>query len=203
MRLMIQITSAATTFLLLSSMAFGGTILRTNEVRIALGSIDQKAPVSFLVQRHSVTDGQPFETKDNTLLPASVARLDSQRLETTMEILSGRHKSRKVYDDLLTWGVMPASLPTDEMNFAVEGTLVLKPSPEETYTCEHVVLSQTGHGLRNPWYILSTDGNSYSWGTYYTKLNCFNKDKIPKIFKMAKSSQASNVFYVWPLHNNM
>lgn len=167
--------TAAIAFLALSATTFAGPILRTNEIRF-LSDVENIVKISFLVHRHSVTRYQPFETKDNTLLPATPVSPG----ETRMEILSGRNRSYQVYNDLVDWGFSPVSVP-GKMNFAVEGTFMFRLSQGQMVICENVALSQALEGLgSNLWYVFSRDSDDmHSDGRSETRLNCHTEKGLP------------------------
>lgn len=178
--------------------ALGINIIHVNEI-LFYSQGENIAEMHFLVHRHSVTSSQPFETKDNGLLPVTVhgcagCRGDVSEMITRMEILSGRHKSHQVYDDLVNWGFRPGSAVPGEMNFAVEGTFMFRLTQGQTAICENVVLSQTGVGLHNLWYVFSLDGGDKHSGGWSTRLNCHTEDGTPSKFLILKPIDAGSPF---------
>ncbi len=163
------------------------TITHDNNVFIGMedgGSPPMKA--SFLVTRHSVTSGQPFDHKDNTFLPVHQQHCSVHQQHcngTDLTIRAGRKKSPQVFNDLKQWDVDVSNVPSGmELNFAVLGTLTFTYFGS-TYTCNNIALTQGSAGLANRWYLFSVNGGTGSYyGNKYTSFNCSDQDGSLRTF---------------------
>ncbi|HSW71022.1 MAG TPA: hypothetical protein VLH77_03475 [Gammaproteobacteria bacterium] len=173
-------------FTALSSPTFAEAVLRDNSVVFAFidGRLNPSTSASFIVNRHSVTEGQPSEINDNEVLPSLVGRSKMTHLLngrplvfTEFDIIAGRHKSSPVVDALASWGYDTRGVPA-EMNFALEGTLVFTSSEGPSFTCKNVAVAQTSIGLRNRWYVFSQYPRGTSFGVEYTNIICTAKDGL-------------------------
>lgn len=166
--------------LAMCSTGLADPVLQKNEMILAVCMDSKPQPASFFVTRHSVTPGQPFETRDNEFLPIT-ARSTSRYFFTEFYVYSGRHKSQQVYQDLTQWGYDTGGFP-NEMNFAIEGTLRFSPSEGQNLECKNIALAQGSKGLANVWYVFSHNGNNSYWRT--ANLLCTNQDGMSKKYKI-------------------
>jgi len=179
-------------FSMLCVTAFSQPSIQTNEVKFQYLGSEAKSPVSFFVTRHTVTAGQLFETKDNAFLPVAQSPEN-----TTLQIHSGRQKSRQVFEDITRWGFDASDAP-NELNFAVEGTLALSPISGKTFLCKNIVLGQTNVGLDTRWYLFSHDGGGRTPDGYrYTNLTCHTPDGLTGKFQVLKDAGSEgNIFHI-------
>jgi len=170
-----RILDFATLLLLSSSMAAAGALPATvnasrahahdNYFTMQLASGLSPYSISFSVETHYITGGQPFDgvsTSQPDQLDVKAGRKGSSSVAA--QFASGLQPTNM----MVSWPPTSTANPPGELNFAIVGSLVLN-MPSGTVVCPNMLIGQ-GHALdRNNWWVASA-GCSGQGGT--TPLTC-------------------------------